>query len=127
MRDLVPTQTYSKLFSASYLNRKRFRIHDFTNLVDFLCWEKQERGVIVVYSLDDDLFYCLKDLTEKLGFVVLSFDIVTENLKSDNALRKLPDEIRWQKVRVEHKTKKFRIDKYYWYNFVIYSKAVWIQ
>jgi len=120
--DLVPTRIYAKLFSASYLSRKRFRINNFAKLVDFLCWEKREKREIVVYSLDEDLRYCLKDLAEKLGFVVLSFDILIENLKSDNVLMKLPDEVRWKKVK-ENKTKKHRLDKYYWYNFIIYSKA----
>jgi len=123
LNDLVSRRIYAKLFAASYIDRERIRIHDFTNLVDFLAWEKLESGVIVVHSLDDNLRHNLKDLVEKLGFVLLSFDILKDNKKKDTALMTLPDEERWKKVRTEHKANKFRNDKYYWYNFIIYTKA----
>ena len=77
MKDLVPTRIYDKLFSGSYLRRKRILIPHFADLVDFLAWERLEkkRG-IVVYSLDDKLLSHLKDVTEKIGFMLLSHDIL---------------------------------------------------
>jgi len=48
------------MFSATYLSRKRIRISDFANLVDFVAWEKLEKEGIVVYSLDYNLLSQLK-------------------------------------------------------------------
>jgi hypothetical protein len=123
LTDLVPTRIYLKLLSASYLDKKRIRIIYFTDLVDFLCREQLHNIDMTIETIDETLLFNLKDLTEKLGFVVLSYDILRENKKLDNEIIKLPDEVRGQKFRIQRKTNKFRLDKYYWYNFIIYTKA----
>lgn len=124
MKEIVPTRIYSKLFTASYLSRKRVRIVNFTNFVDFLAWEEMEQGgPIIVNSLDYDLLWNFKDLIEKIGFIILSFDILKVNLKKDNALMKLPFKERIIKAKEKYKDDKYRNDKYYFYNFIIYLKA----
>jgi len=124
LNDLVPVRIYAKLFSASYLNRKRVRIPDFANLVDFMAWERLEKGDgIVVYSLDYSLLSHLKDLVEKIGFMLLSHDILKESRKKHRSLMRLPFEERFKKARAEWKTDKFKNNKYYLYNFIIYTKA----
>lgn len=123
MKDLVPVRIYAKLFSASYLSRKRVRIPDFANLVDFVAWERLEKEGIVVYSLDYSLLSHLKDVVEKIGFMLLSHDILKESIKKHRSLMKLPLERRVKKAKAEWKTDKFKNDKYYLYNFIIYTKA----
>ena len=124
MKDLVPIRIYAKLFSASYLSRKRVQIPFFADLVDFLAWEKLEKGRgIVVYALDYDLLSHLKDVVEKIGFMFLSHDILKESMRKHRSLLKLPLEERAKKVRAERRTDRFRNDKYYLYNFIIYTKA----
>jgi hypothetical protein len=124
LKDLVPVRIYAKLFSASYLSRKRAQIPDFANLVDFLAWERLEKGEgIVVYSLDYDLLSHLKDLVEKIGFMLLSHDILKDGRKKHRSLMKLPFEERVKTARAEWKADKFKNDKYYLYNFIIYTKA----
>lgn len=124
LEDLIPVRIYAKLFSVSYLCRKRVRISDFANLVDFLSWERLEKGRgIVVHSLDYDLLSHLKDIVEKIGFMLLSHDILKESIKKDRSLLSLPFEERVEKARAKWKTDKYKNDKYYLYNFIIYIKA----
>jgi hypothetical protein len=124
LKDLVPVRIYAKLFSASYLSRKRVRILDFANLVDFMAWERLEKEEgIVVYSLDYRLLSHLKDLVEKIGFMLLSHDILKESIKKHRSLMRLPFEERFKKARAEWKADKFKNNKYYLYNFIIYTKA----
>jgi hypothetical protein len=102
---IVPKRVYAKLFAASYLSDKRIVMQNFTDLIDFLCWERLPRGqAITVYSIDYDLQSGLKDVTEKLGFVLLARDLMKQ-------------------VRIQ-KMKHFGMyEKYHFYNFIIYSKA----
>lgn len=124
MNDLVPVRIYAKLFSMSYLSRKRVKIPNFANLVDFLAWEKLEKGKgILVNSLDNSLLSHLKDLVEKIGFMLLSSDILEKSRMNNRNLMKLPFEKRFEEARASKKADKFTNDKYYLYNFIIYTKA----
>jgi len=97
---------------------------DFTNLIDFLAWEEMEKGgPILVYSLDYSLLWNVKDLIEKISFVVLSYDILRESLRNHNALLKIPFEERVKKAKEGYRDNKYRNDKYYFYNFIIYLKS----
>ena len=97
------------------MRKKRVKISNFANLVDFLAWEKSEKGKpILVNSLDYNLLSNLKDLVEKIGFMLLSADILKESISHHRSLMKLP---------FEKRVKKFSNDKYYLYNFIIYTKA----
>jgi len=60
---------------------------------------------------------------EKIGFMLLSYDILKESKKKHRSLMKAPLEERVKKARAEWKTDKFKNDKYYLYNFIIYTKA----
>ncbi len=126
MKDLVPVRIYAKLFSGTHLRRKRVRISQFANLVDFLAWEKLE-GMIMVYSLDYDLLSHLKDLVEKIGFMFLSHDILKETMKKERILYGPPSEkkalMEWERNKFRNDRNKFRNDQYYLYNFIIYTKA----
>lgn len=100
---IVPIRIYNKLFSSTYLHRKRVRISHFTNLVDFLTEEKfGKSGVIEVHSLDYELQWNLKDLAEKLGFIYLSRDLLYQKRRSGG---------------------QGGYKKYYFYNLIIYCKA----
>lgn len=108
----------------SYLNRKRVKIPNFSNLVDFLAWEKLEKGKgILVHSLDYSLLWHLKDLVEKIGFMLLSSDILEKSMMNFRNVMKLPFEKRFEEARASRKADKFTNDKYYLYNFIIYTKA----
>lgn len=100
----IPKRIYAKLLSGTYLSHKRVHIRNFTDLVDLLCWEQfpSESGAIEVHSLDYALADSLKDVTEKAGFQLLSRDLLIENIR-----------------RNSHGD----VQKYYFYNFVIYTKA----
>lgn len=102
--DSVPKRVYAKLFAASYLSEKRIRIRDFTSLVDFLCWEQfpSKSGAIEVHALDDHLQDNLKDASEKVGFQFMSRDLLLEHVA---------------------KHSHGHLWKYYFYNFIIYTKA----
>ena len=95
---------YAKLLAASYLSDKRVRIKDFTNLVDFLCWEQfpTESGAIEVHALDHHLQDNLKDVSEKVGFEFMSRDLLLDHIA---------------------KHSRGHLWKYYFYNFIIYTKA----
>lgn len=103
---IVPKRVYAKLFAATYLTDKRIVIENFTDLIDYLCWERLTRGQpITVYSLDYDLQSGLNDITEKLGFVFLSRDLMK------------------QADIVPPKKHPGMYKKYYFYNCIIFSKA----
>lgn len=127
MSDIVPVRIYAKLFSASYASKKRLKISNFTNLVDFLAWETLRKGeAIQVNSLDSFLLSNLKDLMEKIGFMLLSVDVLNKNFANHQKLMKLPFENRLKTVKELDRVDKFsnsKYDKYYLYNFIIYTKA----
>jgi len=101
--DIIPVRIYAKLFSSTYLTNKRIRIKDFTSLVDFLCWETlPKNGPIIVRNLDNMLWDHLKDFTEKIGFQHFSRDNLMSHIRERSHGGVL---------------------KYYFYNFVIYTKA----
>lgn len=126
MKPIIPKRVYAKLFSRSYLSDKRVRVTNFTNLIDFLTWEKDEKRengrIIVVYSLDDNLQGNFKDIVEKIGFMLLSYDALKELRKKRRNLRNLPLKDR-TKIFRKDKMLKGSSDKYYFYNFIIYTKA----
>ena len=101
--EIVPRRIYAKLFSSTYLQNKRIRITDFAALVDFLCWETLPKdGPILVHTLDNTLWDHLKDVTEKIGFQFFSMDQLLAHVKEGS---------------------KGSLEKYYFYSFVIYTKA----
>lgn len=122
--DLVPVRVYAKLFSGTYLSRKRVRIPYFADLVDFFVWEKMEKNGIIVYSLDEELRFHISDIAEKIGFMLLSYDIMIDSVKKSRSFKNISsEEERVNMVRQYYKTNKFRNDKYYLYNFIVYTKA----
>jgi hypothetical protein len=123
--DLVPVRVYAKLFSGTYLRRKRIRIPCFADLVDFLAWEKLEKQEgIVVYSLDEELRFHISDIAEKIGYMLMSYDIIDESVKKSRSFKQIAtEEERVKAYRKYLKANRFRDDKYYLYNFIIYTKA----
>ncbi len=99
---IIPLRIYDKLYSSTYLKRKRVRIPHFTDLVDFLAEEELGEDSIEVFSLDEELLWNLKDLTEKLGSVYLSKDLLFEPRESKG-------------IGI--------YQKYYFYNTIVYTKA----
>ena len=107
--DLVPKRIFAKLFSGSYLEHKRAQIPHFRDLVDFVVWERYEHGQpIIVESLDSNLASNLKDLSEKIGFMHLSYDLARNVVRKEHT----------HQIR-----SKFDNEQYYFCNFVVYTKA----